>query len=191
MGWLVRTRLTSMGLFALLFALLSISGASMSAQSSVAAPAEAQTEPPAANMPSAASVKPPPPADPTKQFAKVLQTVRKRGGRSRVPDYVTSGLGMPNVNGASEPFGASVVKDSEGLRTIYLLDDRDAAVVVSEVGGHVMFYLVRASAGVLKQAAILKSGRLGSKSLQNVPLSAATAGFIVERDFWMETLAAK
>jgi hypothetical protein len=83
------------------------------------------------------------------------------------------------------------VKDSEGLRTIYLLDDRDAAVVVSEVGGHVMFYLVRASAGVLKQAAILKSGRLGSKSLQNVPLSAATAGFIVERDFWMETLAAK
>jgi hypothetical protein len=54
-----------------------------------------------------------------------------------------------------------------------------------------MFYLVRASAGVLKQAAILKSGRLGSKSLQNVPLSAATAGFIVERDFWMETLAAK
>jgi hypothetical protein len=179
-----------MCLFALLFALLSISGESMSAQSSSAAPAEAQTAPPA-NMPSAASVKPPPPADPAKQFAKALQTVRKRGGRAHIPDYITSGLGMPNVSGNSEPFWASVVRDNEGLRTIYLLDDRDAAVVVSEVGGHVMFYLVRASAGVLKQAAILKSGRLGSKSLQNISLSAATAGFLVERDFWMEALAAK
>jgi hypothetical protein len=180
-----------MGLVALLFALVSISGESMSAQSSGAAPSEAQTAPPAANMPSAASVKPPQPADPVKQFAKVLQTVAKRGGRSHIPDYITSGLGMPNVSGNSEPFWASVVQDSEGLRTIYLIDGRNAAVVVSEVGGHVMFYLVRASDGVFKQAAILKPGRLGSKSLQNISLSAATPGFIVERDFWLEALAAK
>jgi hypothetical protein len=161
----------------------------MSAQSSGAAAAEAQTAPPAANMPSAASVKPPPPADPTKQFAKTLQTVAKIGGRAHVPDYITGGLGLINTDNNQVPMGASFVADHDGLRTIYIIDDRNAAVVVSEVGGHVMFYLVRA--GALKEAALLKDGRWGSKSLQKVSLSAATAGFIVERDFWLEALAAK
>jgi len=174
-----------MCLVALLFALVSISGESMSAQSSSAAPAEGQQASP---MPSIASVKPPPPADPAKAFNKALRTVEKRGVQARVPDYVATGLGLPNA-AVLDPARAHVVADQEGLRTIYLLDDINATVVVSEVGGHVMFYLVRD--GVLKKAALLKTGRLASKSLQNIPLSAAGPGFIAERDFWMEALAAK
>jgi hypothetical protein len=175
-----------MGLLALLFALVSICGESMSAQSSGSAPAEGQQ---ASSMPSIASVKPPPPADPAKAFNKALRTVEKRGARAHVPDYVTTGLGMPNASVNMEPLWAHVVADHEGLRTIYLLDDTNAAVVVSEVGGHVMFYLVRD--GVLKKAAQLKTGRFASKSLQNIPLGAAGAGYIAERDFWMEALASK
>jgi hypothetical protein len=37
----------------------------------------------------------------------------------------------------------------------------------------------------------LKSGKWGSKSLQNVPLASAVAGFNAERDLWIEQLAAK
>jgi hypothetical protein len=177
-----------MCLVVLLFALVSISGVTMSAQSSTA-PAEGQKASPPANTPGATSVAAPKPADPAKQFYKALQTVKSRGGRAHIPDYITTGLGMPNASVNQEPLWASVVADNEGLRTLYLLDDRDVAVLVSQVDGRVMFYVV--SGGVFKKAALLKEGRFASKSLQNIPLSSAAASFNVERDFWMQQLAAK
>ena len=183
MAWLVRTRLTSMCLFALLFALTSISAETMSAQSSNTAPAEGQPPSSIADMPVAPSVKAPSSPDAAKQFSKALQVVKQRGHRAHVADYITSGLGIRNA-----PFWASVVEDNSGQRTIYLLEDTNAAVLVTEAGGTPVFYLARA--GVLKQAAVLKSGRWGSKSLQDVPLKSAVAGFNTERDFWIEALAA-
>ncbi len=183
MAWLVRTRLTSMCLFALLFALTSIFAETMSAQSSSTAPAEEQKPSSIADMPAAASVKAPPPADAAKQFSKALQVVKKRGHRAHVADYITSDLGIRNA-----PYWASVVEDNSSQRTIYLLDETNAAVLVTEAGGTPVFYMARA--GVLKQAAVLKSGRWGAKSLQDVPLKSAVAGFNTERDFWIEALAA-
>jgi len=189
MGWLVRTRLTSMCLVALLFALVSVSSESMSAQSSSTAPAEGQTAPPPPNMPSAASVKAPPPADPAKQFSKAVQIVEKRGRRSHLPDYIADDLGLPRTGAANQqPVGASVL-DIDSARRIYLIDDSDAAVMITAANESTMVYLIRS--GVLKKAGQMKSGRWGSMSVQNVPLASAAAGFNAERDLWIEQLAAK
>ena len=188
MAWLVRSRLTSMCLFVLLFALTSISGETMSAQSSSTAPAEGQPPSSIADLPVIPYVRAPNSSDPAKQFSKALQVVKKRGRHAHVADYITSGLGIRNASVNLEPLWASVVEDSSGQRTIYLLEDTNAAVLITEAGGTPVFYLARA--GVLKQAAVLKSGRWGSKSLQDVPLKSAVAGFNTERDFWIEALAA-
>jgi len=185
MGWLVRTRLTFMCVVALLFALLSISGETVSAQSSSTAPAEEQKPSSLADMPVVSS-KAPNSQDSARQFSKALQIAAKRGRRSHLPDYIASGLGLPN--GTMQPMWASVV-DIDGGRTIYLPDGTDAAVVITAVGERTMAYLVRA--GVLKKAVQIKSGGGGSKSLQNVPIGSAVENFNAERDLWIEQLVAK
>jgi hypothetical protein len=137
-------------------------------------------------LPAAAAAKAPNPPDPAKQLSKAFQIVAKRGRRSHLPDYISFDLGLPNS--AQQPLGAYML-DIDGARRVFLLDDSDAAVVMTAVGEHTMVYLVRS--GVLKKAAQLKQGRLRSLSLQNVPLASALAGFNAERDLWIEQLAAK
>jgi hypothetical protein len=79
--------------------------------------------------------------------------------------------------------------DIDAARRVFLVNDTDAAVVMTVVGEHTMVYLVRS--GVLKKAAQLKEGRMRSISLQDIPLASALPGFNAERDLWIEQLAAK
>jgi hypothetical protein len=79
--------------------------------------------------------------------------------------------------------------DIDGARKVYLVDDTDAAVVITAVNEQTIVYLVRS--GVLKKAGRVKSGTWGSKSLQNIPLATAAAGFNAERDLWIQLLAAQ
>lgn len=185
MGLLVRVRAKSICLVALLFVLLCSVGETMSAQSASAVPAERQDVSSSADMLSAASPKAPNPSpDLAKQFSKALQLVERRGRRTHFPDYMWNDLGMSNAS--MQPLGASFVEDVDRSRAIYLIDNTDYAVVIT--GGTV--YLV-SRAGALKKAAQMKSGRRGSKSLQNVPLNSAVVSFNAERDFWIEQLAIK
>ena len=188
MGWLVRTRLTSICLFALLFALVSNSGETVSAQSSSAAPAEGRKASSVTGTPAAASAKAtnPPDRAKEKELSKAFQTVAKRGRSSHLPDYIADGLGLPNAT--QQPLWASML-DIDGARRVFLIDDTDAAVVMTAAGEHTMVYLVRS--GVLKKAAQLKEGRKRSMSLQDIPLASALPGFNAERDLWIEELAAK
>jgi hypothetical protein len=187
MGWLMRTRLTSMCLVALLFALVSISKENMSAQSPSAAPPESQKLSSAAELPASVPAKPPNSPDAAKQFSKALQIAAKRGRPSHVPDYIAGDLGLARASTAN-PLWASEL-GIDGARRIYLVNDTDTAVVITAVNEQTMVYLVRS--GVLKKAGQLKSGKWGSKSLQNVPLASAVGGFNAERDLWIEQLAAK
>ncbi len=189
MGWLLRARLRSMCLVALLFVLVSIASESMSAQSSGAAPAESQKLSSAAELPVAVSAKPPSSPDAAKQLAKVLQIAAKQGSPSRVPAYISDDLGLTHASVTIEQSLWASELDIDGARKIYLVNDTDAAVVMTAVNEQTMVYLVRS--GVLKKAGRVKSGRLGSKSLQNVPLASAVAGFNSERDLWIELLTAK
>lgn len=187
MDWLVRTRLTSICLVALLFALVSIASESMSAQSPSAAPAEGQKLSSVAELPATVSAKPPSSPDAAKQLSKALQIAAKRGRPSHVPDYIAGDLGLARASTAT-PLWASEL-NIDGARRIYLVNDTDTAVVITAVNEQTIVYLVRS--GVLKKAGQLKSGKWGSKSLQNVPLASAVAGFNAERDLWIEQLAAK
>jgi len=178
-----------MCLVALLFALVSIASESMSAQSSGTAPAEGQKPSSIAELPPTVSAKPPSSPDAAKQLAKVLRIAAKQGRLSRVPGYIADDLGLTHASAASQqPLWASEL-DIDGARRIYLVNDTDAAVVITAVNEQTMVYLVRA--GVLKKAGELKSGKWGSRSLQNVPLASAVARFNAERDLWIELLAAK
>jgi len=202
MGWLARTRLTSICLLALLFALVSNSGETVSAQSSSAAadegqrpssvaelpPAPKEQNPPdAAKAPNPADrAKAPDTADRAKELSKAFQIVKKRGTGAHLADYVAYGLGLPNAT--QQPMWASML-EIDDARRIYIVNDMDVAVVMTTVGENTVVYLVRG--GVLKKAARIKSGRMGSKSLQDIPLASAAAGFNAERDQWIELLAAK
>ena len=195
MGWLVRTRLTSICLFALLFALFSNSGEIASAQSSSAAPAEGQKSssvaelppaPKAPNPPNVAKAANPPDRAKAKELSKAFQIVTKRGRLSHLPDYLAYDLGLPNAS--QQPLWASML-DIDGARRVFLIDETDAAVVMTAAGEHTMVYLIRS--GVLKKAARIQPGRRGSRSLHDVPLASAVAGFNAERDLWIEELAAK
>ena len=173
MGWLARTRLTSICLLALLFALVSNSGETVSAQSSSAAPGDGQKLSSVAELPPGAPAKeanppdvakaPNPPAntpDRAKELSKAFQIVKKRGSSSYLADYVSYGLGLPNAT--QQPMWASTL-DIGDARRVYVVNDTDIAVIMSAVGEHTVVYLVRG--GVLKKAARIKSGRMGSKSL--------------------------
>jgi hypothetical protein len=188
MDWLARTRLTSMFLIALLFALVSMSCETLSAQSSSSAPAGGPTTAPPASKPTVTSVKPPQAADRNKQLYKALQMATKRGTLSYLPDYIAGELGMNRASANGQHEWATVL-DIDGARKIYLIDNANTAVAIIDANGQTMVYLIRS--GVLKQAGLLKSGRFGSQSLQNIPLSKAADGFNVERDLWMEQLVAK
>lgn len=185
MAWLVRTRLT-ICLLALLFALASNSGETMSAQSSSAAPAEGQKASSVGELPVAASAKAPNPADQAKQLSKALQIAARRGKPSHLPDYISYGLGLPNAT--LQPLWAAEL-DVDGARRVYLVNDTDTAVVVTAAGEHTMVYLVRS--GALKKAAIMVSGKYRSISLEDVPLASAVVGFNAERDLLLEQLPAK
>ncbi len=185
MGWLMRTRLTSICLLALLFALVSTQAITMSAQSSSAIPAEGQKPSSIAELPPAASAKSPSNSpDATKQLAKALQIAAKRGTPSHVPPYIADDLGLTHASVTVEQSLWASELDIEGARKIYLVNNSNVAVFITAVNEQTMVYLVRS--GVLKKAGRVTSGRLGSKSLQNVPLAAAAAGFNVERDFWIQ-----
>ena len=201
MSWLARTRLTSICLLALLFALVSNSGETVSAQSSSAAPAEAQKLSSVAELPPAPAAKAPNPPDAAKapnpadvakdparakELSKAFQIVKKRGSSTYLADYVSYGLGLPNAT--QQPMWASML-DIDDSRRVYAVNDTDVAVVMTAVGEQTIVYLVRG--GVLKKAAKIQSGRMGSKSLKDIPLASAAAGFNAERDKWIELLAAK
>ena len=189
MGRLGQTRVTSMWLFALLFALVSIASESMRAQSSSTAPAEGQKPSSIAELPPTVSAKPPSSPDAAKQLAKVLRIAAKQGRLSRVPGYIADDLGLTHASAASQqPLWASEL-DIDGARRMYLVNDTDTAVVITAVNEQTMVYLVRS--GVLKKAGLLKSGKWGSRSLQNIPLASAASGYNAERDLWIELLAAK
>jgi hypothetical protein len=178
----------SICLVVLLFALVSIASESMSAQSTSAAPPESQKPSSIAELPPAASAKAQSSSpDAARQLAKVLQIAAKQGRPSHVPDYIAGDLGLARASTAN-PLWASEL-DIDGARRIYLVNDTDTAVVITAVNEQTMVYLVRS--GVLKKAGQLKSGKWGSRSLQNVPLASAVAGFNAERDLWIELLAAK
>ncbi len=182
MGFPVRMRLASI----CLLALLSISGETMSAQSSGTAPAEVQKPSSVADLPVAASAGAPNAPDPARQLSALLPIVAKRGRPSHLPAFISSDLGLPGT--ADQTLGASVL-DIDGARRIFLLDSMDAAVVVTAANEQTMVYLVRS--GVLKKATELKRGRMRSMSLKNVPLASAQAGFNTERNLWIQELAAK
>lgn len=189
MSWLVRTRLTSICLFALLFALVSHSGGTVSAQSPGTAPAEGQKPSSVADLPVNVIAKAPTSADAAKQLAKAFQIAAKRGQSSHVPQFLAEDLGLAHATAATQqPLWASML-DIDGARKVYLVDDSDAAVVITAVNEQTIVYLVRS--GVLKKAGRLKSGNWGSKSLQNIPLATAAAGFNTERDLWIQLLAAQ
>lgn len=189
MGWLLRVRLTSMCLGALLFALVSMASETMSAQSSGTAPAEGQKLSSVAELPATVSAKPPSSPDAAKQLAKALQIAAKQGKPSRLPAYISDDLGLTHASAANQQLLWASMLDIDGARSIYLVDGTDVAVVITAVNEQTMVYLVRS--GVLKKAGLLKSGRLGSRSLQNVPLASAVTRFNAERDLWIELLAAK
>jgi hypothetical protein len=182
MGFPVRTRLTSI----FLLALLSISGETMNAQSSGTAPAEVQKTSSAADLPVAASAKVPNAPDPARRLSALLPIVAKRGQPSHLPAFLSSGLGLPGTT--DQLLGASVL-DIDGARRVFLVDNMDAAVVMTAVNEQTTVYLVRS--GVLKKAAQLKRGRMGSMSLQNIPLASALVGFDAERNLWIQELDAK
>jgi hypothetical protein len=177
-----------MFLIALLFALVSMSGGTLSAQSSSSAPAGGQTAAPPASTPTVTSVKPPQAADRNKQFYKALQMAAKRGTLSYLPDYIASELGMNRASFTGQHEWATVL-DIDSARKIYLIDNANTAVAMIDTNGQTIVYLIRF--GVLKQAGLLKPAHFGSQSLENIPLSKAAAGFNAERDLWMEQLAAK
>jgi hypothetical protein len=178
-----------MCLVALLFALVSIASESMSAQSSGTFPAEGQKLSSVAELPATVSAKPPSSPDAARQLAKVLQIAAKQGTQSHVPPYIADDLGLTHASATIEQSLWASELDIDGARKIYLVNNTDVAVVMTAVNEQTTVYLVRS--GVLKKAGRLTSGRLGSKSLQNVPLASAVAGFNAERDLWIELLAAK
>jgi len=166
--------------------LLSISGETMNAQSSGTAPAEIQKPSSAADSPVAASARAPNAPDQARQLSALLPIVAKRGRPSHLPAFLSSGLGLPGTT--DQLLGASVL-DIDGARRVFLVDNMDAAVVMTAVNEHTMVYLVRS--GALKKAAELKRGRMRSMSLENVPMASALTGFNAERDLWIQELAAK
>jgi hypothetical protein len=190
MGVLVWVRVYSMYRVALLFILLFIARETMNAQPFNTASGEGQNASSSADMLGTASAKAPNPADPAEQFSKVLQMVEKRGLRTHLFEYIWNDLGRSNPSMLPLWASALAVVDVDGGRVIYLVDDTNVAVLITERGEQPMVYLV-SRAGVLEKAAQMKSGRWGSKSLQNVPLGSAVASFNEERDFWIEQLATR
>jgi hypothetical protein len=173
----------------LLFALVSHSGETVSAQSPSTAPVEGQKASSVADLPVNVIAKAPNSADAAKQLAKAFQSVAKRGRPSYLSQFIAEDLGLAHASAATQqPLWASML-DIDGARKVYLVDDTDAAVVITAVNEQTIVYLVRS--GVLKKAGRVKSGTWGSKSLQNIPLATAAAGFNAERDLWIQLLAAQ
>jgi len=124
-------------------------------------------------------------ADP--QFFAAIQEVRKRGQRMQVPDYIGHDLGLVNVN--MPRLVAFRVSTSDDVHAMYVIDERgnDTVMLISQAGGQPVVY-VTSSAGVLKKAAVVTTGRLSSRTLHPVSLAGVEDAFKTEREFWIKIL---
>lgn len=161
-----------------------------------AAPA---SQPPAANAPSAPTNTQSAPAHPTpsaaearKQFRQVLKELENKGRPTTLRVNLLQDLGFYTSEQQSIP--ATVLNGDEDPEThdIYLLDQPgDKTVLLTIKDGDQLLVYVSNGAGVLRKAAKLMQGRrMNSQSLQQIPLEVALDGFIVEKDYWIERLAA-
>ena len=110
----------------------------------------------------------PPGADP--RFYAAIVQVKKRGRRMQVPDYIGHDLGLVNVN--MPRLAAFSLSTEDDMHAIYVIDElrNDTVMLISQAGGRPLVYVTN-SAGVLKKAAVITTGRMSSRTLHLIPVA--------------------
>ena len=128
----------------------------------------------------------PPGADP--RFYAAIVQVKKRGYPMHVPDYIGQDLGLVNVNMPRLP--AFRLSTSDDTRAMYVIDEtrNDTVMLLSQAGGRSLVYVTN-SAGVLKKAAVITTGRWNSRTLRIISVAGLEDAFRTEQEFWIKALS--